>query len=119
MARVLALVPDLLFGSNVQGTLSAAGHEVVLRGDAGGLRERLAEADLLLVDLTRPELDGSALVGELREAGSLEGVPTLGFYAHVDPDTRRRALAAGFDMVVPRSRMAREGATLVAELLGE
>ena len=30
MARVVALVPDLLFGSNVIGTLQAAGHEAVL-----------------------------------------------------------------------------------------
>ncbi len=34
MARVLALVPDLLFGSQVQGSLTAAGHEVELIGDA-------------------------------------------------------------------------------------
>ena len=30
MARVVALVPDLLFGSRVQGDLQAAGHEVAL-----------------------------------------------------------------------------------------
>jgi hypothetical protein len=35
----------------------------------------------------------------------------------VDADTRRRAEAAGFDLVVPRSRMAREGAALVDRLL--
>jgi len=29
MARVLALVPDLLFGSRVQGSLTAAGDDVV------------------------------------------------------------------------------------------
>jgi hypothetical protein len=34
----------------------------------------------------------------------------------VDVDTRRRAEAAGFDMVVPRSRMNREGAALVDRL---
>ena len=32
MARVVALVPDLLFGSRVQGDLRAAGHEVTLAG---------------------------------------------------------------------------------------
>ena len=30
MARVIAFVPDLLFGSNVVGALRAAGHEVRL-----------------------------------------------------------------------------------------
>ena len=33
MARVVALIPDLLFGSQVQGMLTAAGHEVELVGD--------------------------------------------------------------------------------------
>jgi hypothetical protein len=32
---------------------------------------------------------------------------------------RERALAAGFDQVVPRSRMAREGAELVTRLTGQ
>nr|MBA3747792.1 hypothetical protein [Solirubrobacterales bacterium] len=42
---------------------------------------------------------------------------TLAFYSHVDADVRTRAIAAGFDLVVPRSRMAREGAALAAGLL--
>ncbi|HEY7829377.1 MAG TPA: hypothetical protein VIC06_02285 [Solirubrobacteraceae bacterium] len=116
MTRVVALVPDLLFGSQVQGQLIVAGHEVELVGDAQLARERLTEADLLVVDLTNPDLDGAALVREWSEEGVLKAVSTLGFYAHVDPAVRERALAAGFDQVVPRSRMAREGAELVTRL---
>ena len=41
MAHVLALIPDLLFGSRVQGALTAAGHEVALLTDEGQLRGRL------------------------------------------------------------------------------
>jgi hypothetical protein len=44
------------------------------------------------------------------------GIPTLAFYAHVEADVRHRAEAAGFELVVPRSRMAREGAALVERL---
>jgi CheY-like chemotaxis protein len=116
MARVLALIPDLLFGSRVQGQLVAAGHEVELVGDARRVGEWLTETDVLVVDLTDPDLDGAALVRELIDGGMLQGVPTLGCYAHVDPAARERALAAGFDQVVPRSRMAREGAELVRAL---
>ena len=36
------------------------------------------------------------------------GVPVLGYYSHVDVETRRGAEAAGVDLVVPRSRLARE-----------
>jgi hypothetical protein len=57
-------------------------------------------------------------VRELREEGILSGVPVLGYYSHVEPGVRELAEAEGFDMVVPRSRMAREAAQLVAGLTG-
>jgi uncharacterized membrane-anchored protein len=101
VARVAVLVPDLLFGSNVEGALRAAGHEV-LRGDAQGV-------DVVVADLTADDVDIEAL-------GARTDVATLGFYPHVQVEVRARAEAAGFDMVVPRSRMSREGAALVGRL---
>ncbi|HWX96620.1 MAG TPA: hypothetical protein VNZ01_07185, partial [Solirubrobacteraceae bacterium] len=68
MPRVLALVPDLLFGSRVQGTLQAAGHEVELMGGPERLAERLQaepHVSVLIVDLTSADLDGPALVQSL------------------------------------------------------
>ncbi len=128
MARVLALTADLLFGSRVQGDLSAVGHEVELVGDEARLRARLANAeaevgesappDVLVVDLTDAQLDGAGVVERLAGEGALESVKTLGFYSHVDMAARERAERAGFDQVVPRSRMAREGAELVGRLAG-
>jgi hypothetical protein len=139
MARVLALIPDLLFGSRVQSALTVAGHEVELLVDparfadrlGGRLEERLREepareARVIVVDLTSTELDGPTLIGEMRarrtgaKGGTSAGgrARVLGFYAHVDAATRERAERAGFDLVVPRSRMAREGAELVSRLAG-
>ena len=40
----------------------------------------------------------------------------LGVFAHTQPEVRERALAAGFDLVVPRSRMVREGADLISRI---
>jgi hypothetical protein len=45
-------------------------------------------------------------------------VPKIGFYPHVDVETRRLALDAGYDVVVPRSKMARETAAVVEGALG-
>jgi hypothetical protein len=128
VARVVALIPDLLFGSRVQGALVAAGHEVELAGDAQRVRERLRPATpasgpaepspppaVLVVDLTG-DLDGARIVEELLVEGTLAGTRTLGFYSHVDVEVRRRAEQAGIELVVPRSRMAREGAELVGRL---
>jgi hypothetical protein len=109
VARVVALVPDLLFGSKVQGMLTAAGHEVELVANTAAAREGAPGADVVVVDLTAGDVDPGGLVGVTR---------TLAFYSHVEADVRRRAEHAGYDLVVPRSRMAREGAELVTQLAG-
>ena len=108
MARVALLCPDLLFGSKVEGALAAAGHEVTRYDREDAARDGAGGADVLVVDLTTDAIDGSTMGGS--------DVPTLGFYSHVDVDTKRRAEEAGFDLVVPRSRMARETAALVERL---
>ena len=113
MARVVAFIPDLLFGSNVLGALGAAGHEAVLVSDQDGLRRELPGADVLVVDLTA---DAEARVGQVT-ATPRDAVKTLAFYSHVEQDVRAQAEQAGFDLVIPRSRMAREGGTLVTRLL--
>ena len=114
MARVVAFVPDLLFGSNVAGAVGAAGHEPVLVGNADALRASLPGVELLIVDLTSDAPERIAQVIALRPPG----VPTLAFYSHVETEVRADAERAGFDLVIPRSRMAREGAALVQRLLG-
>jgi len=104
MARVLAIA-DLMMGSKVQATLTAAGHEVALSPS-------LPEADLNDVELVVADLDAEnpeALVGL--------GVPVLGYYSHVNVETREAAEAAGVDLVVPRSRMARELPQLAERVL--
>jgi hypothetical protein len=107
VARVLAVAPDLLLGSKVEAMLSAAGHEVTLS-------PALTEAPLDAADLIVADLDAEnpeALVGL--------GIPVLGYYSHVDVDTKQAADAAGIDLVVPRSRMARELPQLVDRMLSD
>jgi hypothetical protein len=109
MARVALLCPDLLFGSKVEGALAAAGHSVTRFDRPDAAREGASDADVLVVDLTADADERTAL-------GGVEGARTLAFYSHVEADTRRAAEDAGFDLVVPRSRMARETAALVERL---
>ncbi|HEY2440296.1 MAG TPA: hypothetical protein VGI07_08700 [Solirubrobacteraceae bacterium] len=114
MARVVAFIPDLLFGSNVIGALQAGGHEPVLVGRGDELAGAVVGADVLVVDLTaevpaRLEAVRPVLGGDVR---------SLAFFSHVESDVRAAAEEAGFDVVVPRSRMARAGADLVTQLTG-
>lgn len=118
VAHTVVLTADLLFGSSVQAMLAHAGHEVELAAGPGAAREALSRRapGTLIVDLTDHELGGVSVVAALRRDGLLEGVPVLGYYSHVEPTVRDAAAAEGFDLVVPRSRMAREGAALVNSL---
>jgi DNA-binding response OmpR family regulator len=117
LARVALLCPDLMFGSKVEGALRAAGHDVTRYDGEDMARAAVPESDVLVVDLTADEFDAAVLVESMRMGRELEGVPAVGFYPHVDVDTRRRALDAGYDVVVPRSRMARETAAVVEAAL--
>jgi len=114
VARVVAVFDDLLLGSNVLGTLTAGGHDAHM----AGAQVDDVDADVLVVDLGAAGFDGVELVERLRADGRLGGACTLGVYSHVHHDVAERARAAGFDLVVPRSRMAREGAALVDRLAG-
>jgi hypothetical protein len=104
MAEVVALVSDLMLASRVEGSLRAAGHEVTVKAVPDA---ETAAADLIVADLEAVDAEAVAAIGP----------PTLGFYSHVDVETKRVAEAAGFDLVVPRSRMARELPQLAERLL--
>ena len=118
MAHVLAFIPDLLFGSRVQAELLAGGHTVDLVGDENGVLTGLPRADVLVVDLTDEPVRRAGLL-EVLPADARVKVQTLAFYSHVEDDVRRIAEEAGFDVVTPRSRMAREGAEMIVRLVGE
>ncbi len=105
MARVLAVVPDLMLSSKVSGMLGAAGHEVSVV--ANPPRPEGFDFDLIVCDL---ESVDPAVIASL-------AAPAIGFYSHVDVETRDRGREAGLELVVPRSRMARELPDLAASLL--
>ncbi len=105
MARILAVVPDLMLSSRVVESLGAAGHVV----DVVPALPDAMDADALVCDLDAVDPAGVAATE----------LPALGFYSHVDTETRAAAEAAGVDLVVPRSRMARELPVLVERLLSD
>jgi len=105
LARVVAVVSDLMLASRVTTALAAAGHEVEQEAT---IPDELDGVDLVVADLDAAEPER---LGEL-------GVPVLGFYQHTDTDTKARADAAGLALAVPRSRMVRELPELVDQLLG-
>ena len=106
MARVVAIVSDLMLASRVTTSLAAAGHEVE--------QESSIPAELDGVDLVVADLDAV----DPEELGPLK-LPVLGFYQHTDVATKERAEASGLALAVPRSRMVRELPELAERLLSD
>jgi hypothetical protein len=105
MARVAALVQDLMLASRVRTSLEAAGHEVE---QASALPDELDGVDLVVADLDAvPPEDLADL-----------SVPVIGFYQHTDTEMKARADREGLTVAVPRSRMVRELPELVERALG-
>ena len=104
MARIVAVVEDLMLASRVRTSLEAAGHEV--EQDAS-LPDELDGVDCLVADL-------DAVSPERLSALAL---PVIGFYQHTDIAMKTRASDAGLFIAVPRSRMVRELPELVERAL--
>lgn len=97
-----------MLASRVAEPLRAAGHEVEVRAPgADGTVTVTEPVDLVVCDLDAADPDSVAALD----------VPAIGFYSHLDTETGKRGRSAGLDLVVPRSRMARELPVLVERLL--
>jgi hypothetical protein len=104
VARVLAIVTDLMLGSRVSTALQGAGHEVTQVAETP---TTAGEAELIVADLDVAEPAALAALG----------VPVIGFYQHTDVETKKHGDEAGLAFAVPRSRMVRELPELVDRAL--
>lgn len=96
--RVCALVSDLMDRSR----LSASIPDVAFALDGN--------ADVVIIDLAR----GPQLVPEIR--AEMPGVRIVCYGPHVDDEAAALAVAAGADVVMPRSRFFRDPAAAIATL---
>lgn len=104
--RVLAAVDDLFFAAKIRATAEHFGVEVVFPRSLEALGEA-ARADapaLVIVDLHLRSYDPFAVARRFKADVALHGeAPLVGFFSHVQVELQSRALAAGFDRVLPRS----------------
>jgi CheY-like chemotaxis protein len=74
---------------------------------------------VLVSDIGMPELDGYALIREVRARGySYQALPAIALTALARPEDRRRALLAGYQMHMAKPIDASELTTAIAALLG-
>ncbi|MDQ3326894.1 MAG: hypothetical protein M3506_00020 [Chloroflexota bacterium] len=110
---IFALVPDVFFGSRLSDSARSLGYDL----------RRVSTPEALLAALSGPQpplviVDLSHAAGHLPEIAAAAGQARLvAFGPHVDTEGQRAAREAGFHEVVPNSRLAREGAALLARNL--
>lgn len=88
----------------VRRVLEAEGYTVFEATDgSSGLRAATdVNPDLVLLDISLPEVDGYDLAKCFRQMDELAGVPVLAVTANVMKGDRERTLAAGCDGYIPK-----------------
>ncbi|HLL74423.1 MAG TPA: hypothetical protein VK421_04100 [Pyrinomonadaceae bacterium] len=108
--RVLAAVDDIFFAAKIRGTADALGVAYEPARDAAAAAEsaRSNPPSVVVADLHATRCDPFALAESFKRDPALVNVPLVGFFSHVQTELRERALAAGFDRVVPRSAFVQQ-----------
>ena len=116
--RVLAAVEDIFFAAKIRAAAESVGVAVAFpRSDRAFSESAAADApDLIVCDLQSMRHDPFALAATLKADERLRDVPLVGFFSHVETELKRRAEAAGFDRVLPRSAFSQRLGDI---LLGE
>lgn len=96
---VLLAEDDPLSADMLSRRLSRCGYEVTVVGN--GLdalyRARANRPDLILMDVSLPEMDGLEVTRRLRADPATAGIPVIALTAHAMTRDREAALAAGCD----------------------
>jgi CheY-like chemotaxis protein len=99
MARILMVEDNEMNRDALSRRLQRKGHEVILAldGKQGLALAQSAHPDLILMDLSLPEMDGWEATRHLKAAPATGSIPLIVLSSHAMTGDRERALAAGGD----------------------
>ena len=97
--RILVVEDNMDNYELVRFVLERAGYDVFLamNGRDGVAAARLQKPDLILMDLSMPEMDGWMAAEKLKADESTKTIPLYALSAHTLPSDRKLALDAGCD----------------------
>ena len=117
----IAIVEDnpdnrLLVQAILQGRFEVREYETGSEALAGMLED---PPDLVLLDISLPEMDGTQVLAQMRAHERLRELPAVALTAHAMAGDRERFLAAGFDGYITKPILDDEALVrAVTELLG-
>ncbi len=96
-ASILAVDDSASLRMAIRIALTGAGYTVTEAGDGvEGLNKATAtKFDLIVTDLNMPNMDGLAMIRELRKQPAQAGVPIIFLTTESDPEMKNEAKAAG------------------------
>ena len=119
--RVLFVDDQLDARELAQVILSRAGAETILASSAAEALALFGSApvDILVADIAMPEMDGYALIAEIRRRDVLSGrrTPAIAATAYRGAEDRQRVLAEGFDAYIPKPMEAEALTSTIASVL--
>jgi CheY-like chemotaxis protein len=120
--KVLAVDDEVDSRQLLQAVLEQCGAEVKTCSSTNEALEALAEfkPDILVSDIGMPDEDGYVLIKELRSLAdeSQKRIPAVALTAYARIEDRLRALAAGFNMHIPKPVEPAELTLVIASLTG-
>jgi CheY-like chemotaxis protein len=118
-ARVLVVDDDALSCSVLSQMLRLLGLEAQTEASARRAveRARAEPFDLLMIDLSMPEIDGFELLRQVR-AGRAGAPPAIAFSGRAGGDDRDRCASAGFSALVPKPVQLAKLQPAIEETLG-
>jgi PAS domain S-box-containing protein len=100
--RVMAIDDEEDALGLLRAVLEAAGAEVLTMSSASAALQRLADAkaDVIVVDLGMPQMDGFEFIARVRESGDadIRDIPAAALTAFARSEDRTKALDSGFEM---------------------
>jgi two-component system cell cycle response regulator DivK len=97
--RILIVEDNMDNYELVRFILERAGYDVFLavNGRDGVDAARLQQPDMILMDLSMPEMDGWIAAEKLKSNHATKSIPLYALTAHTLPSERKRAIQAGCD----------------------
>jgi chemosensory pili system protein ChpA (sensor histidine kinase/response regulator) len=119
--RVLIVDDSRMARESAARLLSAAGYQTVAAEDGWDAWEVLGERrfDAVVTGLEMPRVDGFQLIARIRHESTLRGLPIVVLSSRTSQSTRQRALVAGANTFLPKSRYKRSLVEAVASCLRE
>ena len=98
-SRILLAEDDPLSADMLSRRLSRCGYQVVVAANCLDVmdRARIDRPDLILMDVSLPEMDGWEATRRLKADPATAGIPVIALTAHATTSDRDASLAAGCD----------------------